>query len=230
MKVTAKIAIVLLVVGCVLVQECPEPSEDPFVKIAELQAALQTLTTRVTSLSADLEAAKASAGRCNCGDAIAQLRGNLQQQIGQTNEAGKALQAAVASVRDEQYRSNFWTPIERAHVGSYGFKGLASVYPVGLQVAPTTAKQILVQLEWATGYTPLTHFYNTAVWTQHSDGRQFKFWASGWRQNVVSMYSDSQTVWLPIAETNRQIYIHCTTAVNEARPNLHMNLWVLGYK
>ena len=230
MKVTAKVAIVLLLVGCALVQECPDPSQDALAQIAELRTQLDSLNARVGSLAADLDATKLVAGRCNCGDSITQLRTDLQQQIGQTSQTSTALQAAVNSVRDEQYRSNFWTPINRAHVGSYNFKGAAGVYPVGQNVAPATAKQILVQLEWSTGYTPLTQFYNTAVWTQHNDGRQFKFWASGWRQNVSSMYSDSQTVWLPIAETNRNVYIHCTTPINEARPNLHMNLWVLGYK
>lgn len=195
--------------------------------IATFKAKLTRIRARITSISNSVNINSSSN---EWRTAINSVQQNVNNRLNHFVNVKNRLKHAIKLLRGELYRSNFWTPIHRTNIGHYTFKGHPLSFGIPAHVAPHHAKQVLVQVEWATGFTPLTQFINTAIWTQHNDGRQFKFWASGWRQNVVSMYSDSQTVWLPIAETNRHVYVHCATAINEARPNLHLSVHILGYK
>jgi hypothetical protein len=198
--------------------------------IATFTAKLTRIRARITRISNSVSINSSSASSNEWRTAINSVQQNVNARFHHFSHAENRLQQAINVLTNEQYKSNFWTPIHRTSIGGYNFKGQAAAFHIPVHAVPHHAKQVLVQVEWSTGYTPLTQFYNTAIWTQHNDGRQFKFWASGWRQNVSSMYSDSQTIWLPIAETNRHVYVHCATPIHEARPNLHMGIHILGYK
>ena len=194
--------------------------------VATFKAKLTRIRARITKISASINSASSTEWKT----AINTVQQTVNTRLEKFSQAKNRLKEAISLLKTELYKSNFWTPIHRTSIGGYNFKGQVAGFHIPVHAVPVHAKQALVQVEWSTGYTPVTQFYNTAIWTQHSDGRQFKFWASGWRQNVSSMYSDSQTVWLPIAETNRHVYVHCAAAINEARPNLHMGIHILGYK
>ena len=206
-------------------ETCTEQQTDNLLaaRVAQLEKTVAQLTSQLRNRANDCKTCL----RKEFNHQFSSVKGsvnNIRSEI-QSN-----LNAQIAKLNNKLYKSNFWTPVNKAHVGGYHFRGTVEKYAVSESVVPKKATQILVQIEWSTGWTPNTQFIRTAIYTKHNDGREFKTWADGWRFTANVNYSDNHSIWLPIAETDRHIYVHSKDNPAEATRNLHMGIWVLGWK
>ena len=206
-------------------EECTQQKTDILLadRVSQLEKTVALLTAQLNDRANDCKTClrtEFDGQFSKISNSVNTLRSDVQSNI----------DAQVVRLNKELYNSNFWTPVNKAHVGGYLFKGTIEKYVVSESIVPIQAKQILIQIEMSTGWTPNSQFIRTAIYTKHNDGREFKTWADGWRYKADAIYSDNHSIWLPIAETDRHIYVHSADNPAEKVRALHMGIWVLGWK
>lgn len=198
--------------------------------VAEFRKENQRQNQQIKELTHQLNALKASPKALSTSgasdDEISKLRTSID---GVKNDLGKQIQHYVSQFNRQLYLTNFYNPVVRTHIPSFKLDG--SIEQRGIpSVVPAQANQVFLEINFCTVGKSGKHGWlrDASMWTQHNDGRQFRVFMDAIRVNTAQ-YCNTKYVWLPIAETNRVLYGHCSN-VQDDLGNFHFVANVLGWK
>lgn len=135
---------------------------------------------------------------------------NLGQQMAENNRMfDNKLTSFAKQFTNALYQDNFYTPLPLENMLEYTGKGSLQSFKVP-DTVPAHAKQILIYQAYSLSRTPSSpDFINTTgqTWTLHTDGRQFKHYQYLIQFNDGHYDFGTSRYWLPIADTDRKIYM-----------------------
>ena len=138
------------------------------------------------------------------------------------------LEARLQQLEQRLREGSFWQPVEHVSLGFYNFRGNVQEHVIPETVVPAGATEVLVAVNWNSGNEGPSRFVDTAVWTQHSDGRKFSMYTSGFRYPQNALSYDTQCFWFPLTGTDRKLYVHSKDVQIH---NCHgLKLHIIGYR
>lgn len=154
--------------------------------------------------------------------------GNTQITVDANVQRLEKLEARLQALEQRLRDSSFWQPVDHHSLGFYNFRGNVQEHVIPETVVPAGASEVLVAVNWNSGYEGPSRFVDTAVWTQHADGRKFSLYTSGFRYPQNSLSFDTQCFWFPLLGTDRKVYVH---SKDVQLTNCHgLRLHIIGYR